>query len=125
MAKPRTRILLLLALFVLGSVMAGSRPANAITNSRVDELFTALRDRRFTKATEHFDPTMKQQLSADQLSAVWTQIIASEGDLKNWKIISSGQLAGTTVFTVAVMFERGKLLSTVAIRPQTNEIAGL
>src|SRR5271170_7661838 len=113
MAKPRTRILLLLALFVLGSVMAGSRPANAITNSRVDELFNALRDRRFTKATEHFDPTMKQQLSADQLSAVWTQII------------SSGQLAGTSVFTVAVMFEHGKLLSTVAIRPQTNEIAGL
>ena len=125
MAKRRTRILLLLALFVLGSVMAGSRPANAITNSRVDELFTALRDRRFTKATEHFDPAMKQQLSADQLSAVWFQITATEGDLENWKIISSGQLAGTTVFTVAVTFEHGKLQSTVAIRPQTNEIAGL
>jgi len=125
MAKPRTRILLLVAFFVLGSVVAGSRPANAITNSRVDDLFTALRDRRFTKATEHFDPTMKQQLSADQLSAVWSQIIASEGNLENWKVISRGQLAGTIVLTVAVMFEHGKLLSTVAIRPQTNEIAGL
>jgi len=99
--------------------------ANASSDGRVDELFAALRDQRFTKATEHFDLTMKQALSADQLSAVWLQIVASTGKLENWKIIQRGQLAGTDVFKVALMFEHGKLLATVSVRPQTEEIAGL
>ena len=62
--------------------MSGSIPANASTNTRVDELFTALRDGKFTEATAHFDPTMKAALSADQLSAVWPQIVATDGNLK-------------------------------------------
>ena len=36
-----------------------------------------------------------------------------------------GMLAGTDVFSVVVAFERGKLMATVSVRPQTDEIAGL
>lgn len=105
--------------------MVGSRPTNASTDARVDELFTALRDQQFTKATEHFDPAMKAALSADQLSAVWLQIVTSVGKFENWKTIGRGQLAGSDVFTVAMAFEHGKLLATVSVRPKTEEIAGL
>jgi len=118
---PKLRILLL----VVTSVLMTAMVANASSDGRVDELFAALRDQRFTKATEHFDLTMKQALSADQLSAVWLQIVASTGKLEIWKIIQRGQLAGTDVFKVALMFEHGKLLATVSVRPQTEEIAGL
>ena len=122
MAKLRT--FLLTAILMLAAVMIGSIPANA-SDTRVDELFTALRDRKFSEATAHFDPTMKAALSADQLSAVWLQIVATDGKLENWKVLSHGMLAGTDVSSVVLAFEHGKLMATVAVRPQTGEITGL
>ena len=105
--------------------MSGSIPAIASADNRVDELFSALRDGKFSDATAHFDPTMKAALSADQLSQVWLQIVATDGKLENWKVLQHGMLAGTDVFSVVVAFERGKLMATVSVRPQTGEIAGL
>ena len=105
--------------------MSGSIPANANTDSRVDQLFTALRDSKFSEATAHFDPTVKAALSADQLSQVWLQIVATDGKLENWKVVKHGVFAGIDVFSVVVAFERGKLMATVSVRPQTGEIAGL
>ena len=105
--------------------MSGSIPAIASADNRVDELFSALRDGKFSDATAHFDPTMKAALSADQLSQVWLQIVATDGKLENWKVMQHGMLAGTDVFSVVVAFERGKLMATVSVRPQTGEIAGL
>ncbi len=105
--------------------MLAWHPANAGTDSRLDELFTALRDRRFTKATEHFDPTMKAGLSADQLSTVWLQLVADKGKLEKWKIVQRGQTEGIDVFVVELTFEHGRLISTVSVRPESHEIAGL
>ena len=105
--------------------MSGPIPANASADNRVDQLFSALRDGKFSDATAHFDPTMKAALSADQLSQVWLQIVATDGKLENWKVLQHGMLAGTNVFSVVVAFERGKLMATVSVRPQTGEIAGL
>jgi uncharacterized protein len=122
LTMPKLRILLLVLISML---MTGLHPANASTDSRVDELFTALRDSKFSEATAHFDPTMKAGLSADQLSAVWLQIIATEGKLENWKVLNHGMMAGTDVFSVVLAFDHGKLMATVSVRPQTGEIAGL
>ena len=122
---PKMRMLLLAAILVLEAVMSGSIPANASADNRVDQLFTALRDGKFSEATAHFDPTMKAALSADQLSEVWLQIVATDGKLENWKVLQRGMLAGTDVFSVVVAFEHGKLMATVSVRPQTGEIAGL
>ncbi|MGC2277648.1 MAG: hypothetical protein WA571_16665, partial [Candidatus Binatus sp.] len=72
-AMPNLRTLLLAAILVLEAVMSGSIPAIASADNRVDELFSALRDGKFSDATAHFDPTMKAALSADQLSQVWLQ----------------------------------------------------
>ncbi len=119
------RVVLLAVVLMMETVMMGSIPANASTADRVDELLAALRDQRFTKATEHFDPTMKQALSADQLSAVWLQILATEGNLQKWQVLNHGMLMGTDVFSVVVIFEHGKLMATVSVRPHTEEIAGL
>jgi dienelactone hydrolase len=116
---------MLAAIFLLEAFMPGLRAANAGTDSVVDEMFTSLRDGRFTKATEHFDPTMKQALSADQLSAVWLQIVATDGKLENWKILQHGPLAGSDVYSVVLALEHGKLMATVAVKPQTGEITGL
>ncbi len=121
----KRRILLLGIVSSLIAMTVGARPANANTDSRVDELFTALRDRRFTKATEHFDPKMKAALSADQLSTIWLQIVGSSGQLEKWKIIQRGQMGGIDVVGVELDFEHGKLLSTVSVRPESDEIAGL
>ena len=120
MAKLR---ILLLVLFSL--LMTGWHPAGADTNNPVDELFTALRDSKFSEATAHFDSTMKAGLSPDQLSAVWLQIIATEGKFENWKVLNNGMLAGTDMFSVVLAFDHGKLMATVSVRPQTGEIAGL
>jgi uncharacterized protein len=121
----KRRILLLAIASSLIVAIVGGRPANASTDSRVDELFAALRDRRFTEATEHFDPAMKAALSADQLSTIWLQIVASSGQLEKWKIIQRGQMGGIDVVGVELDFEHGKLLSTVSVRPESDEIAGL
>ena len=121
----KRQILLLAAISVLMTVMVGWHPADASTDSRVDQLFTALRDNKFAEATQHFDPAMKSALSADQLSAVWLQIASTYGKLDQWKIIEHGMLAGTDVFSVVLAFEHGKLIATVSVRPQTGEIAGL
>jgi pimeloyl-ACP methyl ester carboxylesterase len=123
MTNTRVRTLLLAAVSVLVTVLVGA--ANASTDARVDELFTALRDGKFDEATAHFDSTMKAALSADQLSAVWLQIVTRDGKLEKWKTIQRGQLAGTDVFGVVVILERGKLMATVSVRPQSEEIAGL
>ena len=123
MAKLRT--FLLMAIFMLEAVMSGSIPANASDNIRVDELFTALRDGKFSEATAHFDSTMKAALSADQLSAVWLQIVAADGKLENWKVVNQGMLSGIDVSGVVLTFEHGKLMATVSVRPQTGEITGL
>lgn len=96
MAKLRT--FLLVAILTLEAVMCGSIPANASDNIRVDELFTALRDRKFSEATAHFDATMKAALSADQLSAVWLQIVATEGKLENWKVVDAAVIAAIANF---------------------------
>jgi len=125
MAKRRRRVLLLAVICVLTTVTLGWRPANASVDIRVDELFTALRDRKFTKATGHFDPRMQAALSADQLSAVWLQIVATYGDLDNWKIVNRGKLVDNEVATVILAFEHGKLLATVAVQPTTDRITGL
>lgn len=122
LAMAKLRILLLV---VISALMTGIRPLNASTDSRVDELFTALRDSKFSEATAHFDSTMKAGLSADQLSAVWLQIVATEGKFENWKVLNHGMLAGTDAFSVVLAFEHGKLMATVSVRPQTGEIAGL
>jgi pimeloyl-ACP methyl ester carboxylesterase len=121
----KRRILLLAAISALMTVMVGWRPAHAGTDSRVDQLFTALRDNKFDDATRHFDPTMKSALSADQLSAVWLQISSTYGKLDQWKIIQHGMMAGTDVFSVVLAFRHGKVIATVSVRPQTGEIAGL
>jgi dienelactone hydrolase len=121
----KRRILLLAVISVVMTVTVGWRPAHASTDSRVDQLFTALRDNKFAEATQHFDSTMKSALSADQLSAVWLQISSTYGKLDQWKIIQHGMMAGTDVFTVVLAFEHGKLIATVSVRPQTGEIAGL
>ena len=121
----KRRILLLAAISALMTVMVGWRPAHAGTDSRVDQLFTALRDNKFDDATRHFDPAMKSALSADQLSAVWLQISSTYGKLDQWKIIQHGVMAGTDVFSVVLAFQHGKVIATVSVRPQTGEIAGL
>src|SRR5580704_10671776 len=121
----KRRILLLAAISALMTVMVGWRPAHAGTDSRVDQLFTSLRDNKFDDATRYFDPTMKSALSADQLSAVWLQISSTYGKLDQWKIIQHGMMAGTDVFSVVLAFRHGKVIATVSVRPQTGEIAGL
>src|SRR5260370_25674317 len=124
MVNPQKRILALIAIFVLQALIGGIRPANADRNP-VDDLFTALRDRKFSDATAHFDPTMKKELSADQLSSVWLQIVATEGQLDQWKVINQGMLGETNVYSVVLAFEHGKVIATVSVRPHTGEIAGL
>jgi dienelactone hydrolase len=121
----KRRILLLAAISALMTVMVGWRPAHASTDSRVDQLFTALRDNKFADATRHFDPMMMSALSADQLFAIWLQISSTYGKLDQWKIIQHGTMAGTDVFSVVLTFEHGKLIATVSVRPQTEEMAGL
>src|ERR1700693_6242756 len=101
----KRQILLLAAISVLMTVMVGSHPAHASTDSRVDQLFTALRDNNFAEATQHFDPAMKSALSADQLSAVWLQIASTYGKLDQWKIIQHGMLAGTALFTLLLTLD--------------------
>src|ERR1700720_839865 len=125
MTKPQKRILAIAIIFVLHALILGIRPAIADAINRVDELFTALRDRKFSEATAHFDPTMKTALSADQLSAVWLQIVATYGKLDQWKVIQQGMLGNTNVFSVVLAFEHGKVMATVSVRPTSAEIAGL
>ncbi|MGC2306395.1 alpha/beta fold hydrolase [Candidatus Binatus sp.] len=113
------------AISVLIAILLGMHPASVSADNPVDQLFTALRDNKFTEATQHFDTAMKSALSVDQLSAVWLQIGATYGKLEQWKVIQHGMLVGTDVYSLVLAFEHGKLSATVSVRPQTGEIAGL
>ena len=121
----KRQILLLAAFSVLLAILVGMPPANANTDSRVDELFTALRDGNFAGATADFDPAMKSALSPDQLGAVWLKLVADNGKLVSWKIVQHGKMPGIEVVAVQVTFEHGEQISTVSIRQKSDEIAGL
>jgi dienelactone hydrolase len=116
---------LLATVFLLQAFIAGSHPANASTDSWVNDLFTALRDGQFSKATEHFDSTMKPAMTAVQLQQVWHRLIADKGTLQKWQILGRDQMVGIEVVRVELTFERGQLLALVPVRPQTGAIAGL
>lgn len=118
-------MILLAAISALTAVIFGYRPANATTDRRVDELFTALRDSKFIESTAHFDPAMKAALSPDQLGGVWLKLVADNGKLVKWKIIQHGQTAGIEVVAVKLTFEHGVQIATVSVRPKSDEIAGL
>ncbi len=119
------RMILFTAIFVLATVMIESRRADASSELRVDELFSVLRDGKFRESTAHFDHTMRAGLSADELAALWLKIVADNGKFESWKVIGRDQTSGIDVFAVELTFEHGKEISTVSVRPETDEIAGL
>src|SRR5260370_12550837 len=59
------------AFLALATVMIESRRADASSELRVDELFAALRDSRFSASPEHFVLTMTDRFSADIVGNVW------------------------------------------------------
>src|SRR5882757_1746324 len=112
----------LAVLILAGSVVALSAIS---ADARCDELLSALRDGNFTAATEHFDPTMKAGLSADALGKVWLQIVADNGKLQKWDVIQKGKINGIDVRMIELTFEHGKQISTISVRPESGEVAGL
>src|SRR5260370_36561622 len=103
------------AFLALATVMIESRRADASSELRVDELFAALRDSRFSESTEHFDRTMRAGLSADQMGTLWLKIVADNGKLESWKVIGRDQTSGVEVVAVDLIFEHGKDMYTVSI----------
>jgi hypothetical protein len=95
------------------------------SDQRCDQLFTALRDGDFAAATSHFDPAMKAGLSPDQLGQLWMGLVAADGKLLKWEVIQRGKIPGIDVRSVELGFEHGKQISTVSVRPESGEIAGL
>jgi uncharacterized protein DUF3887 len=92
---------------------------------RCDELLSALRDGNFTAATAHFDPTMKAALSPDMLGKVWLQIVSDNGKLEKWDVIQKGKINGIDVRMIELTFEHGKQISTISVRSESGEVAGL
>ena len=77
-----------------------------------------------TDATAHFDATMKEQLTADRLSQVWSQITGQLGSYAAIRSTSMGTEQGYDVLTARLGFARGELDAKVVFNAE-NQVAGL
>ncbi len=101
------------------------RCAGDTDQASVDQLYSAIRDGKFTAATSNFNPVMKAALPPDKLQAAWQQTFGKEGPLRSWKIADRTPGPGGDEIAVELEFNHSKAMSTVAVASATGEIGSL
>ena len=117
---------------ILVSLLAGAparaadkAPASAANSDQTAEtLLQDMKADKYAAAYAMFDDRMKQALSEEKLGTVWSQQIGAFGALQSWKFTTSVVSQGLDVRIALLTFEHGALRATIAIHPDTQEVAG-
>src|ERR1700731_1951207 len=87
------RTFLLAAAFLALAIFPATRCAADATDTAVDQVFSALRDGEFSKATAHFNNGMRATLTPKVLEDAWKKTYGGEGPLLTWKIMDRQDLS--------------------------------
>jgi uncharacterized protein len=103
---------------------SGFAAPSATSDETAEVLLVALRAREYATAVSLFDATMKAALPEAKLEAVWVQQARTLGPLRSWAAIKRAEYQGKDLCTAVLQFERGQLQASIAIDPQSQQIAG-
>jgi len=119
--------LILSTLILAGSAVgAADKPApTAGASDQITEtLLSAMKAQNYSAAFGMFDATMRSAVSEEKLRTVWSAQLGTFGPLVSWRITQSAQAQGLDVRIALLKFDHGELQATVAIHPDTQEVAG-
>ncbi|GAA1439518.1 hypothetical protein GCM10009617_04110 [Leifsonia poae] len=87
-------------------------------------VFADLAAARWSAVTDRFDATMAEALAAEDLAAVWAQLIGTVGVFERSTAPTARRTADVTVVEVPLEFEAGDMVGRVSVRDD-HAIAGL
>jgi len=118
-------------LLALGISSAGSSHARADTSPTPDaadqitnSLLAAMKAQNYAAAYGMFDDKMKAAVSEERLRAAWSAQLSTLGPMVSYAITQRKQAQGLDVRMASLKFDHGELQATVAVHPDTKEVAG-
>jgi hypothetical protein len=121
-------IVLAAACFAL-AIFPATRCAADASDTAVDQVFSALRDSNFSKATAHFNHGMRATLTPTVLEDAWKKTYGDEGPLLSWQIVDregiAQSMAGPDQVRVQLNFQHSSAISTLDVEPITGEVWSL
>jgi dienelactone hydrolase len=124
----RLPFILTTLLLVASPAFAASKPTSTADAGASDDiassLLSAMKAQNYAAAYAMFDETMKSAVSEEKLRAVWSAQVGTLGPLVSWTITQRTQAQGLDIRIALLKFDHGQLLATVAIHPDTHELAG-
>jgi dienelactone hydrolase len=115
------RKLFLMLMLVLGATISAQTQAS-VADAR--QFLDLLRQGKFPEATQRFDTRMAASLPPDALRQAWSALGAQAGEFKNELSQGSEKVAGMTVVTLGLQFEKAALNMVVSF-DAANRISGL
>lgn len=91
----------------------------------IDSFFRALAAGEAARARASFDQNMRQAASEEELAEVWRGQTSALGALTAIQADAGVERQGKRVHSVDLVFERGRLIATVALDVPSHELAGL
>ena len=123
------RTILLAAAFFALAILPATRCAADSYDTAVDQVFSALRDGNFSKATAHFNHGMRATLTPAVLEDAWKKTYGNEGPLLSWKIVDrediSKSMAGPDQVRVQLNFQHSSAISTIDVDEISGSIGGI
>ncbi|HZI89684.1 MAG TPA: alpha/beta fold hydrolase [Candidatus Polarisedimenticolia bacterium] len=89
-----------------------------------ETLFSNMKAGNLASAYGMFDSRMQGAVSPEKLKSIWSDQLSAMGPLASWTITQRLQSQGVDVRIVLLKFDHGTLQATVAIHPDTKEVAG-
>ena len=124
-----TRTILLAAAFFALAILPATRCAADADDTAVDQVFSALRDGNFSKATAHFNHGMRATLTPAVLEDAWKKTYGNEGPLLSWKIVDrediSKSMAGPDQVRVQLNFQHSSAISMIGVDEISGSIGGI
>lgn len=115
-------------LLVASPAFATSKPTSTADAGASDDiagsLLSAMKAQNYAAAYAMFDETMKSAVSEEKLRAVWSAQLGTYGPMVSWTITQRTQAQGLDIRIALVKFDHGQLQATVAVHPDTREVAG-
>ncbi|HWN58644.1 MAG TPA: alpha/beta fold hydrolase [Methylomirabilota bacterium] len=124
-----TRTIVLAAALLVLAIIPATRCAADASDTAVDQVFSALRDGNFSKATARFNHGMRATLTPAVLEDAWKKTYANEGPLLSWKIIERQDLAqtmgGSDQVRVQLNFQHSSAISMIDVDEISGKIGGI
>jgi dienelactone hydrolase len=99
-------------------------PSAATSDQTAETLLDAMKAQNYAAAYRMFDDRMQGAASEEKLRGVWEAQVGTLGPLVSYSITVRTQSQGLDVRIARLKFDHGELEATVAIHPDTQQLAG-